>query len=227
MEAEKTWGPDTRANFARCIQRAFRWALKQKLIASNPVEHVEKPGKRKREVFYTREEYERILGVFPDQRMKDVVITAWETGCRPQELFAVEARHVDLAGKRWLFELKNSKGKRKHRIVYLSDAAFEVTKRLVAEHPAGPLFRHADDGRWDKETVGRRFARKKKKLGKRYCLYGFRHSFAQRKLIEGTDPMTVAILLGHSNTNMLAQHYSHLYQDADHLRRALNRGAKT
>src|SRR5262249_7656559 len=70
---------------------------------------------------------------------------------------------------------------------------FEITKRLVERYPKGPLFRNADGGQWDKETVGRRFARKRKKLGRRYCLYGFRHSFAQRLLLAGVDPMTVAV----------------------------------
>jgi integrase len=227
MNGHPTWGPDTRANFARCVQRAFRWARKQGLISENPVEYVEKPGKQKREVFYTREEYDTLLLAFPDREMKDVIVTAWETGCRPQELFQVEARHVDLGGKRWLFTLQGSKGKKKHRVVYLSDAALEVTKRLVDRYPSGPLFRNADGGRWDKETVGRRFARKRKKVGKRYCLYGFRHSFAQRLLLAGEDPMTVATLLGHSNLTMLAQHYQHLMKDAAHLRRALNRGSGT
>jgi integrase len=225
MEAHPTWGPDTRANFARCIQRAFSWALKQGLIETNPIQYVEKPAKKKREVFYTHEEYLKLLAEFPDQAMRDVIITAWETGCRPQELFAIEARFVDLPGRRWVFLLEDSKGKKKKRIVYLSDAAFEVTKRLCGEHPTGPLFRNADGGRWDKETVGRRFARKRKKVGKRYCLYGFRHSFAQRMLIAGEDPMTVATLLGHSNLTMLAQHYQHLMKDAGHLRRALNRSS--
>ena len=106
MNAHPTWGDDTRANFARCVQRAFRWAKSQGLIDANPVETVEKPGRGRREDFYTREEYEHLLSLFPDQAFRDVLVTAWETGCRPQELFAVEARNVDLPGRRWVFKIR-------------------------------------------------------------------------------------------------------------------------
>lgn len=222
MNAHPTWGGDTRANFARCVQRAFRWALDQGLIDKNPIPKVEKPGKGRREEFYTREEYERLLDLFPDQEFHDVLVTAWETGCRPQEIFAVEALHVDHEGKRWVFTVKSSKGKRKPRIVYLSDLAYEVTERLCRAHPTGKLFRNQASAPWDKNTVSRRFLRKKKRLGKKYCLYSFRHSFAQRKLLEGVDPITVATLLGHSNLSMLANQYSHLMKDAGHLRKAIN-----
>lgn len=218
MGLHPTWGPDTRANFARCVQRAFRWAKDQGLIRDNPIEKVEKPAKQRREEVYTREEYEVLLSHFPDRAMRDVLITVWETGCRPQELFAIEARYVDHEGKRWMFPISGSKGKRKPRVVYLSDAAYEVTRRLCEEQPTGPLFRNAAGEPWDKETVGRRFARKRKKVGKRYCLYSFRHSFATRKLLEGVDPITVATLLGHSNLSMLANTYGHLYKQQNHLR---------
>jgi integrase len=224
MNAHPTWGGDTRANFARCVQRAFRWAKSQGLIDSNPVETVEKPGKGRREDFYTYDEYERLLAAFPDQAFLDLLVTAWETGCRPQELFAVEARNLDVPGKRWVFKIKDSKGKRKSRIVYLSDAALEVSARLARQHPTGKLFRNRDGQPWDKESVGRRFARKKKTLGKRYCLYSFRHSFAQRKLLEGIDPIVVATLLGHSNLSMLANQYSHLMKNPEHLLKAVNSG---
>ena len=53
-------------------------------------------------------------------------------------------------------------------------------------------------------------------------LYSFRHSFAQRKLLEGVDPITVATLLGHSNLSMLANQYSHLMKNPEHLLKAVN-----
>ncbi len=64
MSAHPTWGNDTRANFARCVQRAFNWATDQGLIEKSPIVKVEKPGKGCREDVFTRERYERLLSVF-------------------------------------------------------------------------------------------------------------------------------------------------------------------
>src|SRR5262245_26579598 len=135
MDAHPEWKANTKNGFARSIQRAFRWAHKQGHLERNPIPFVEKPGRERREDYITPEEFERILSWYPDGPFRDVLITAWETGCRPQELFKVEARHVDMANKRWVFKVRESKGKIVSRIVYLSDKAFEITDRLAKEHP--------------------------------------------------------------------------------------------
>ncbi len=62
------------------------------------------------------------------------------------------------------------------------------------------------------------------KMAKRYadkcCLYLARHSFSTNALRKGVDPMTVSVLLGHTNGATLAKVYSHLSQHPDHLQDA-------
>ena len=41
-----------------------------------------------------------VLAAIKDERFRDVVQLLWETGCRPQEACALEARHVDLTLQR-------------------------------------------------------------------------------------------------------------------------------
>ncbi|AWM36983.1 site-specific tyrosine recombinase XerC [Gemmata obscuriglobus] len=57
---------------------------------------------------------------------------------------------------------------------------------------------------------------------KRFAMYDLRHLFATRKLKEGHDPITVATLLGHRDTGMLARHYQELSKDCEHLLDAAN-----
>ena len=63
----------------------------------------------------------------------------YRTGCRPQESLRVEARHVDLANCRWVFSETEEKNRRLYRVVYLSDEALSVTKRLMLRYPEGKL----------------------------------------------------------------------------------------
>jgi integrase len=217
MDARTTWSNSTKNGFARSVQRGMKWAEKQGLIERTPIPQVEKPARESREVVITPEEFEDLLRRFPDQEFRDVLITCWETGCRPQEMMKVEARHVDLANNRWVFRLKESKGKKFTRIVYLSDRAAEITRRLVAEHPTGTLFRNADGEPWDKNAINRRFHRKKKALGRKLCLYHIRHSFATRMLLSGVDAIVVSMWLGHKDVSTLAKVYQHLQQRPEFL----------
>jgi integrase len=146
---------------------------------------MKKPGCGRKELVVTPEQYQALLGRAKDQEFKDLLTITWETGCRPQESLRVEARHVDLAGSRWVFPASESKGKKIPRVVYLTPKALEITKRLMEKHA-------------------------KKKVGVKVSLYGLRHSFAQHALVRGVDCITVATLLGHSDPNTLGRVYQHL-----------------
>ena len=62
-----------------------------------------------------------------------------------------------------------------------------------------------------------------RKHGRKFSLYHFRHSWATRALQRGVDPITVAILMGHSDPSTLARVYQHLAHDPEFLRTAIKR----
>ena len=126
---------------------------------ASPVRHVEKPRAGRRDVVITDAEYAWILGQVKDEPFRDLLIVCWETGCRPQEALAVEARHVDLDGERWVFPPDEAKGKKAHRVVYLTDRALKITRGLMALHPEGPLFRNTDGRPWHPYALNCRFGR--------------------------------------------------------------------
>jgi integrase len=97
LDQHPTWAPGNRRGAITAIQRAFRWAEKMGHIDRSPIAYVEKPKAGKREGIVAPEEYQQILAHIHDDVFADIVTTAWETGCRPQEIV-----HVQQAIKRSL-----------------------------------------------------------------------------------------------------------------------------
>ena len=224
LESKTQCSASYRRGLVIAVKRAFNWAEKQGLIERNNIKHVEKPPASQREQTINEEEYQRLRELANDSAFDDLLVISWETGCRPQESLRVEARHFDELNRRWVFPISESKGKKKPRVVYLNDTAFDLTVKRRAMFSEGPIFRNSKSNPWTPYSVGCRFQRIKKKLGQNYCLYAFRHTFATRMLQSGLDALTVAILLGHSNPAMLSTTYQHLSHNPDFLRKQLERG---
>ncbi len=207
----------SRRNLIASVKRAMKWAEEQGYIDRSPLAHMRKPGCGRKEQIVTAEQYQALLAWSRDQNFKDLVSVIWETGCRPQEALRIEARHVDLAGQRWVFPASESKGKKSARTVYLTPAAAKITERLMAEHPTGALFRNADGRAWTPYATNCRFRRAKRKIGVKVSCYALRHTWVNRMLLKGVDAFTVGHLAGHSDPSMLARHYAHLSQAPEYL----------
>lgn len=223
VDSHTTWNPGMKRGCLQGIQRALNWAVKQGLIERSPIAFMEKPPPGKRENVISQEHYERMLTLTHTQQFRDLITVCWETGCRPQEIWRVEKRHFDAERQRWVFPAQEAKGKRKIRIVYLTDVAIEICRRLALRHPEGPLFRNRDGVPWTRSASSLVFGRMKKHLKKKYALVDFRHTFVCRSLKNGVDPVTLSFLLGHADTSMLSRVYAHLDQDSRHLQDALTK----
>jgi len=70
-----------------------------------------------------------------------------------------------------------------------------------------------------------RFCRLRKKIREKYCLYDFRHSFVTRALKNGVDPVTLAHLVGHVDTAMIARVYANLTHDPKFLHASMRKAA--
>ena len=218
---KKTWNSTTKRSAITAVVRAFNWAVKIGHLDRSPITGMEKPEAKKRDVLVSEAEFNTLLA-HASPAFRDLLIVSWETGCRPQESKPLEAKHVQLDLHRWVFAPKESKGKKKPRIVYMTPKAEEVVRRLMEKYPEGKIFRNVRGNPWTASCVQRTFVRLEKKIGKRYCQYNLRHSFGNRMLTERRlDSLVVAELMGHSSTQMLATTYSHLNANPDHLLKAV------
>lgn len=156
----------TKRNYMRSIKTCLRWCCKQGHIDKNPLEHMDVPAADRKEVYVPLEEFERILDYINDLNLRDLFITTYEVGCRPQESLRVERRHVELDHQRWVFPSLEAKGKSAPRIVYLSDKAMEITRRLMVQHPTGTLFRNSRGNAWTADTVNSAVDRIRLNMGK-------------------------------------------------------------
>lgn len=133
----------TRHNYFRSVKTCLKWAVKQGYISASPIAGMEVPSPERREVYIPPDEFNAILEHVPDQCLRDLMVTTYQTGCRPQESLRVRARHVELKASRWVFPHNESKGKKIPRVVYLDDTALEITDRLLAASDGDHLFRNS------------------------------------------------------------------------------------
>jgi integrase len=161
------WSNNTKNDFATDVQRAFNWAVEEGLIDRSPLAKVRKPGRESRETAVSPDEYREIISAVEEPNFRDLLELAWETGARVQELRAIEGRHVELARRRIVFPPKESKGKKRHRVIYLTDRAIVILGRLAERRPSGPLLRNSEGNPWVKDSINCAFIRLRVALGLR------------------------------------------------------------
>lgn len=220
IDQHPKWSDTSKNDAISIVQRAFNWAAKQGHIIRSPIAGFdEKPARRRREVVYSEEEFASILRVTTDELFKDLLVFMWETGCRPIEASRVEARYVDLRHSMIVYPVSMNKTGKGERVIFLTEAAASICRRLITKHPDGPIFRNKRGNAWTKNSMKCRFSRIGDKLGKKgLCAYGIRHSFATEGLKNGVDSVSLSMLMGHSDVSMIARTYQHLAHNPEFLR---------
>ncbi|MDA0834663.1 MAG: tyrosine-type recombinase/integrase [Planctomycetota bacterium] len=156
----------SKRNYCRAIKRCMRWAHQQGYVDHNPIIHMEQPESGTRDVLVSADEFEKMLALVPNRDFHELLTITWETGCRPQESLHVEARHADFKNSRWVIPPRETKGKALPRVVYLTDSALAITRRLVLKHPTGKLFRNSNGKAWTTDAVNCAFVRLQIRMGK-------------------------------------------------------------
>ena len=230
----------------------FKYAVRKRLINENPmddviirckVQYVAKGSGKEKAL---REEIrEKVFaGVAENPILKPKVLVFTFTGLRPQELLALEWRHVDF--KRKALSIKqavnrvyefddmgykvsgsevvgDTKTPGSVRDIYFADIVFEVLTEWQAYCKANGInstyvFPNTKTGTRLTYSGLRcsleRFIKKHGLEGEKITLYTFRHTFATMMMEEGIHARIVADMMGHKKASLVNDCYTHVTDDS-------------
>lgn len=206
------------------VKRAFNWAESEGVIAVNPIRRVKKPPPTFRNDVLKPADKTEILAAITDECFRNFVFAMQETGARPSEVRRVTAEDVNLELGVWVFfDHKTAQKTGRPRTIYLTPAMVDLSRQLMGKYADGPLFRGPRSKRgFTRNGIRCRFRALRAKLPhlKGLIAYAYRHSFVTDALMNGVGVAEVAELLGHTSTDMVMRHYSHLRERTDYLRQA-------
>jgi integrase len=236
LKAHPEWKSDWTKNGAiRNVQVAFNWAAgEERLIPLNPFRGVtHQAGDPRRPL--TDDEFQALLRASNGRkskrrpssgaRFRQFLIFLRFTGCRPCE--AAKLRWDDI--KNGCIVLTRHKTRRtqktpKPRIIPLHPVVVKLLIWIRKREEGDLVFLNHRRNPWNKSNLALRMQRAREKAGIPLDakLYGTRHAFGTRAIVNGVDLKTLAELLGHTTTRM-SEHYLHLAGQHAHLVTAMQK----
>ncbi len=216
--------PDAKAkgSIIAAIKRPFNWAVEEGYITQNPIASYKKPRQIGRagddSVVISLAEYELILATVKLEEFQDYVEFLWHTGCRAQEINAMQTEWFKRKERRCVIPADLAKGAKlrrlpKPRVIRLNGRAFEIACKHALKNPDGALFRNSEGRQWTASSADNHWKNYKEKIGRKIVTTWFRHTYITDALKFGLGPMQVAKLVGHDDLQMIMRVYEHLNVD--------------
>jgi site-specific recombinase XerD len=209
------------------LKRAFEWCRREQLISTNPFADLEVGTYEPAREVWTDKQLKKVLDHWrDDQGFRDLILFLRLTGARVQEARAITSDDVDMRRGRIVLAGKiNSRGSSRvrRRVILLGDQSKEIVRRQMKANPDGEIFRNRHGRPWTANAISLRLRKASEKLGFKVCPKNLRHTWATDYLTSGGDLKSGAELMGHTSTKMMADNYSHLADQTEHMTKEANR----
>ena len=208
------------------LSKFFRFAIKQRWAARNPVDGIDMPSDAEAiRMHVLKDREEKIYFQHAGGDLYDLGRLMLNQGCRPEEILRLRLTDVDLENRK--LYIRRGKTKAARRTLTLTQESMHIlaqrlnnssqwvfpspklpgkpVARLNSQHDA-ILFRlnHVKDGdKWIEKSAEAQI---------QFVLYDFRHTFATRLAEAGVDLATLAAILGHSGLRVV-QRYIHVTEE--------------
>ncbi len=206
--------PVTARNRMKTLITILNWAKKKGMLETVPTlpdlpqefyKHVVPPSES---------ELKRILEVAPEHLQRVILIGA-RCGVRvgPSEMFKLQWEHVDFERGVLRVQAAEKNKKEPWREVPIQRDILDLFRKWHESDMAdGKKFIIHYNGKDGVDSIRHCWNTTKKKAGitRELTPYSLRHKFATDLLAAGTDPGTVAKLMGHTSTDMIFEHYQHV-----------------
>jgi integrase len=163
---------------------------------------------RPRVIFLSRRECRVLLSeCHPD--LKPLILAALYTGCRANELVAMQVSDFNLDTKS--VYVSNPKGQRTRHILMPEEAVCFFEGIVKDRSPSDRMFRKRNGRAWGNEYRAYfKAIQLNPKLPSRLTFHGLRHTYASQLVQNGASLMFIAAQLGHANTQTISSTYGHL-----------------
>lgn len=225
----------TRLNY---VQMAFRAAVSDRVIPTNPASDVKAPRARRQDAamkILTVDQSRTVLEVAGD--FGPFVELCLFAGLRLGEAAGLQLGDVNFLARSIRVErqvqgstIKNARTVPpkygSERTIFVPDALIETISAHVSERRitdlAEPLFTNPLGILWNRNSAGEQWRRIRTaaKLGDDVTLHALRHTYASNLIASGCDVVTVQRALGHSQPSITLNVYSHLWPSAEDRTRA-------
>lgn len=212
------WSGTTSGQYLSVIQSMYVRAIKLGIINYNPVQYVDKPANDTVKFAMTRKQEARCVEALECEEgyFREAFLAMLQTGARPQEVRAVEARHIEHIGDSnrscWLWHWKAGEApKGRHARTIWTRQHTEILTRERAR-TAGHLFRMKAGRPWTANALRLRFMRFREKVKIPHLVANTpRHTYCTRLQQAKVDPSYIQVLMGWQSLDMLPT-YGHLDQ---------------
>ncbi|MHC1627154.1 MAG: site-specific tyrosine recombinase/integron integrase [Methanoculleaceae archaeon] len=211
---DRPYRPSTLQRIISSLSSFYRYLVMQGAISRNPLEGVDRPRLKDRELRYLK--HNQVIDLIesvPDERDRLVIRTIYATGVRVSELCSIQVQDIDFSDH--TIRIRGKGGK--FRTVFIDDETLAAIRRYLRDRKEGPLFPGQQGRPISPRTVQHIFSR--------YAPPGItphtiRHSYASELYRRSKNLRVVQENLGHSSIRTTEVY---LHTDLEERKRVYNR----